>query len=100
MKIWVDSTRSAPDDSYIWCKSVNEAIALIESIEADTHIDLTRNRMAADITIIDLSTENDCHGENGEECVDILYWVQENWRPYPVTFHADRKTRGAYLELR
>lgn len=92
MKIWVDGTRSAPDDSYVWCKSVNEARALIKSAEADANIDLTRNRMAADIEIIDLSTEHDCRTEGGDQYIDLLYWVQENWRPYPVTFHANRKT--------
>lgn len=36
LKLWVDDMRTAPE-GYVWCKSVNEAIALIKS--SDKHIE-------------------------------------------------------------
>ena len=36
MKLWVDDVRPAPE-GYVWCKSVNEAKALIQYEEKQYH---------------------------------------------------------------
>lgn len=39
MKLWIDDVRPAPD-GYIWCKSVNETIAIIENNSDISLIDI------------------------------------------------------------
>ena len=39
MKLWIDDIRPAPD-GYIWCKSVNETIAIIENNSDISLIDI------------------------------------------------------------
>lgn len=80
MKIWVDSSMAAPDDTYIHCKTVNSAIAAIKEADAQKK----------DIQIIDLGPIQGEELNDGGERLNVLYWLQENWRSHTVKFHSHR----------
>lgn len=80
MKIWVDSKNAAPDDSYIHCISVDDAIATIKKIESEKK----------DIKIVDLGKLVDEKSDGRDKRVEVLYWLQDNGKEYAVKFHSER----------
>lgn len=74
MKIWVDDIRPAPD-GYIWCKSVYAAINLIDV--CDEYIE-----------IIDLDHDAGDFYPFGGDYINILNWLEEIGRNYPVRIHS------------
>ena len=81
MKIWVDSKNAAPDDSYIHCISVDDAIMTIKKIEAEKK----------DIKIVDLGKIVDEKTGGRDKRVEILYWLQDNCKDYTVKFQSDKE---------
>ena len=105
MKIWVDDTRPAPE-GYRWCKSVNEAIDLIQA--SDRHIARAvglghesfldrdykrRNKCYAhantwDIQLIDIDHDAGDYASDGGDYVKLLDWLEENGHKYPIRIHS------------
>ena len=101
MKLWIDDVRPAPD-GYEWCKSVNEAIALIKI--SDKHIERCmkrghecflnrdykgRNRCYAhankwDIALIDVDHDAGEFASDGGDYIKLLDWLEETGRNYPI----------------
>lgn len=85
MKIWVDSKNAAPDDSYVHCISVDDAITTIKKIESEKK----------DIKIVDLGNLVDEKGDGRDKRLEVLYWMQDNCRNYTVKFHSNKTYTGA-----
>lgn len=80
LKIWVDDIRPAPDESYVWCKSVNAVKRLL----CDRHID-TRY----EIGVIDLDHDaGDYATDGGGDYIKLLDWFEETGRNYPIHIHS------------
>ena len=76
MKIWVDDIRVAPN-GYRWCKSVNETIKVILELEQTDSVDL-----------IDLDHDAGEYVKDGGDYINILDWLVENKRNYPIRIHS------------
>lgn len=73
MKIWVDDIRPAPE-GYIWCKSVNATIALIEH--------------SYQIDVIDIDYDAGEYANDGGDYLKILDWLEVTGRCYPIHIHS------------
>jgi hypothetical protein len=105
MKIWVDDIRPAPE-GYVWCKSVNETILYIISVEEDQkrsynlayhwlkHHDLDGYYKALtickrrEIELIDLDHDAGEYAVDGGDYIGILNWLEETGRNYPIRIHS------------
>jgi len=68
IKIWVDDIRPAPDNSYIHCRSVNEAKAAIRFYERNYHDDRI---------LISLDHDSGDYFNDGGDYIKILDWLEE-----------------------
>lgn len=87
MKIWVDDIRPVPF-GYAGAKSVNEAIALIESVE---------NR-GDDIELLDLDHDLGDYYSDGGDAIRLLDWLAERETFYPVRLHTANPVGRANME--
>lgn len=78
MKIWVDDIRSCSKDEWIWCKSVNYAIKVIENYE----------KYNIPIELIDLDHDAGEYSQLGGDYIKILDWLEETRRNYPIHIHS------------
>ena len=76
MKIWVDDIRQVPE-GYVWTRSVNETIRLIEQAEQD----------GIQIELIDLDHDLGDYADDGGDAIKILDYLVENSKFYPVRLH-------------
>ena len=74
MKLWIDDNRVAPK-GYIWCKSVNEAIAFIE-----------QNYDA--IELIDIDHDAGDYAYDGGDYIRVLDWLEFMGLNYPIRIHS------------
>lgn len=105
MKLWVDDIRQAPE-GYKWCRSVNDAIQLIETSEkrVQSLIDMGhscfRNRDYTgrnacyrhvdrwEIKVIDLDHDAGDYASDGGDYIKLLDWLEETGRSYPIRIHS------------
>lgn len=73
MKIWLDDIRPAPED-YVQCKSVNEAIVIIEE---------NKNN----IEVIDLDHDLGDFAKDGGDAICLMDYLVENELFYTLNFH-------------
>ena len=93
IKIWVDDLRPAPNGYRFHCKSVNEAIQLIQNIEDC----LAFKRFATDdyisphdeymIELIDLDHDAGDYAADGGDFIKVLDWLEATGRNYPIRIH-------------
>ena len=76
MKIWLDDVRQVPD-GYVWTKSVNETIKLIEKAESDGET----------IELLDLDHDLGDYAPDGGDAIKLLDYLVENEKFYPVRLH-------------
>lgn len=77
MKLWIDDVRPAPD-GYIWAKSVYEAFRLIE--ERENKVDV--------FELVDLDHDAGDYANDGGDYINILNWLEETGRNYPIHIHS------------
>lgn len=83
MKIWVDDTRPAPE-GYFHCFTVNETISTIklaeflETLRPDRKI----------VELINLDHDAGDFVSDGGDYVNILNWLEETCRNYPIHIHS------------
>lgn len=75
MKIWLDDLRDPPE-GYYHCHSVNEAIALISSVESIQQIEL-----------IDCDHDLGDYASDGGDGIKLLDWLLERGTLYPIKLH-------------
>lgn len=68
VKLWIDDVRPAPDDSYIWIKTVWEAKAIISKYIGEENI--------LHISEINLDHDAGDYFMNGGDYIKILDWLQ------------------------
>lgn len=73
MKIWLDDIRPVPE-GYVWCKSVNEAITVIED---------NKNN----IGVIDLDHDLGDFAKDGGDAICLMDYLVENGLFYKLNFH-------------
>lgn len=73
MKIWLDDIRPAPE-GHVWCKSVNEAITVIEE---------NKNN----IEVLDLDHDLGDYAYDGGDAIKLLDYLAERETFYPVEIH-------------
>lgn len=86
MKIWVDDIRPAPD-GYMWCKSVNTAMARIWYLEALCVL-YPNARMKYQIELIDMDHDAGEYAEAGGDYIELFEWFEETGRSYPIRIHS------------
>lgn len=74
MKLWIDDIRPAPKD-YIWIKSVNEAILII-------------NTYKNAIELIDIDHDAGRYAQYGGDYIKLLDWLEETDCNYPIRIHS------------
>lgn len=77
MKIWIDDVRVPPDDSWLWCKTVNETIGVISK--------LLYGRI--DIDVISIDHDAGDYAYDGGDYIKVLDWLEENGYKQPTHFH-------------
>lgn len=93
MKIWVDDMRPAPD-GYIHCRSVNQVKKLIEEFDTIIECALDEWDFPPDdlwnekIDVIDLDHDAGEYSIDGGDYVNILNWLEETGRSYPIRIHS------------
>lgn len=75
MKIWLDDLREAPA-GFVHCRSVNEAIAVIEAYEQIDPIEL-----------IDCDHDLGDYAPDGGDGIKLLDWLLERDTRYPIRLH-------------
>ena len=68
MNLWVDDIRTPPFDSYVWARSVNEAITAIKSYE--------RNFAGSDTIFISLDHDAGDFVKDGGDYIRVLNWLE------------------------
>lgn len=99
MKLWVDDIRPAPE-GYVWAKSVNECIAILEDyIDFLESIDLSNFRTSAfrkyinkilifSDDVIDIDHDAGDYVKDGGDYIKILDWLEENGCEFPIHIHS------------
>lgn len=78
MKIWIDDIRPAPNEDYIWRKSVNDAKFLIEAAyEYDVCIE-----------VIDIDHDAGDYAIYGGDYIKLLDWLEEKGYNIPIHIHS------------
>lgn len=95
MKIWVDDIRPAPNNDYIWIKSVNEFKKIVWFVEKiqESYYNFDQNKMneikdKKIITLIDLDHDAGEFALEGGDYINILNWLEETGRNYPIHIHS------------
>jgi len=86
MKLWIDDVRPAPE-GYVWCKSVNSTIGVIESVE-QTFFNWYDVRDEDIISIIDIDHDAGDYASDGGDYIRPLDWLEETGRNYPIRIHS------------
>ena len=73
MRIWLDDIRTAPD-GYVWCKSVQAAIKVIQTTEEK-------------IELIDCDHDLGDYAYDGGDGIKLLDWLVEHERLIPIRLH-------------
>ena len=68
MKLWIDDVRPAPDDEWIWAKTVYEAIGAICFYE---------HNMLDDTITISLDHDAGDYAKDGGDYIKILDWLED-----------------------
>lgn len=77
MKLWIDDARPAPE-GYVWCHSVYRVMKEISIAEM--------NKEA--IEILDLDHDAGEYAQYGGDYIEILNWLEETSRNYPIHIHS------------
>ena len=83
MRLWIDDVRLAPEN-YLWCKSVNEAIELIEFCERLQKYTFDRKILE----LIDIDHDAGDYAKDGGNYIKLLDWLEETGRNYPIRIHS------------
>jgi hypothetical protein len=75
MKIWLDDIRPAPA-GFLHCRSVNEAIRVIEE-----------NADSTPITLIDCDHDLGDYAHDGGDGIKLIDWLVERGTFYPIRLH-------------
>lgn len=73
MKLWIDDIRPCPS-GYVWCKSVNETIAILKQHK--------------DIELIDIDHDAGDYVSDGGDYIKVLDYMVENNLNYPIHIHS------------
>ena len=84
MKIWVDDVREAPT-GYVWCKSVNETISLIEKLIKQFEYKSDFSRC---VEIIDLDHDAGDFFRYGGDYINVLNYLERENISVPVRIHS------------
>ena len=93
MKIWIDDIRPAPK-GYQWCKTVNQAINMIQGFEDDVENALDEYDYPStelwnmSIELIDIDHDAGIYVEDGGDYIKFLNWLEETGRNYPIHIHS------------
>lgn len=85
MRIWIDDIRPIPNKDYLWAKSTNEAILLIEKCEnAIREKGETPNNQNI---ILDLDHDAGDFYKEGGDYIRVLDWLEATNRSYAISLH-------------
>ena len=106
MKLWVDDVMPAPDEDYIWVKSVRDAIAVILQHESNVeffsdqgyrmehvgrlNLALRFAKLVQTHTIELIDTDHDAgeYAQYGGDYIKLLDWLEQTGRNYPIRIHS------------
>ena len=89
MKIWFDKKNPAPKE-YLWARSTDEAIQMIQDVEHRTHVDEYLDNSIEAISIVQ------CDGFGTE----LIEWLKETGRNYTIVEHANESAVERYKRHR
>lgn len=79
--------RPAPD-GFVWCKSVNSAKKLIESIQEAKWYSEELFNIDYEIELIDIDHDAGEYAKYGGDYIKLLDWLEETGRNYPIRIHS------------
>lgn len=91
MKLWVDDIRPIPNDgtfNWIWCRSVNSAKTVIESMEENDEY----------VQLIDLDYDSGDYEKDGGPYIKLMDWLVERGTLYPLAFHSQNCVGMEYMK--
>ena len=74
MKLWLDDIRPAPDDSWVWVRSVNKAKDAIEKADL--------------VEFIDIDHDLGCYYYDGGDGIRLLDWLEATDRSCSIHIHS------------
>ena len=83
MKIWVDDIRPAPD-GYIWCKSVYDAIYVIEGAYLYHWV----CKPDEEIEVLDIDHDAGDYAKYGGDYIKLLDWLEQVGISCPIHIHS------------
>lgn len=86
MKLWIDDIRPVPNNSYIGCKSVNQAKETIKNIEQ--MYEASGRKAYYAITLVDIDHDAGDFVRDGGDYIKLLEWFEETGRNYPIHIHS------------
>lgn len=90
MKIWVDDIREPPDDSWLWAKTSDYAL---DVLDYHRHLAGRTGRNAVDC----ISLDHDLGGDDTSRPI-VLYMCQYNFWPVDVRVHSANPVGIEWLE--
>ena len=81
VKIWLDDIRRPPDEGWLWCRSVDEAISAIVFFEDELICYPSR------LEVISLDHDLGDYAPFGGDGIKLMDWLAERNTLYPVRFH-------------
>jgi hypothetical protein len=85
MKIWVDDVRQAPE-GYVWCKTSNEAKAMITCMVTMHRLEHTENLPV--LELIDLDHDAGDYAVYGGDYIEVLKFMEKNGINFPIRIHS------------
>ena len=85
MKLWVDDVRPAPQ-GYIWFNRVDVTIQSI--INHEIMYNASGGKEFYKITLLDLDHDAGDYAQYGGDYIEILNWLEETGRNYPIRIHS------------
>lgn len=94
MRLWVGDCQKPPvfgnDDDWYWVGSVNEAKYEIEYFENEEDEPF-------ELIYIDCDVKSNAYG--GGDYINLLYWLEETGRSYPIYIHSKNHNRAERMRL-
>lgn len=88
MKLWIDDVRPAPNLTYVWVKSVDDAKTVIVCAEMINLKNAELTNIPVPIEFISVDHDAGEYANNGGDYIKLLDWLEETGRSYPIHIHS------------
>lgn len=86
MKLWIDDVRPAPDESWVWLRTVEQAKAQIAECEYMRRCSRDKNFWTIELISIDHDAGD--YADCGGDYIEVLNWMEKNKYRAPIRLHS------------